>query len=81
MFNNLTKLTKSRRKVVGEKVSKKAVALWAVLRFLVSIKKFRWYIKFPWEKFMKKKRTFCKIFCSMWIFLELQGLFDDLVDI
>ena len=47
MFNNLTKLTKSRRKVVGEKVSKKAVALWAVLRFLVSIKKFRWYIKFP----------------------------------
>ena len=47
MFNNLTKLTKSWRKVVGKKVSKKAVAVWAVLRFLVSIKKFRWYIKFP----------------------------------
>ena len=33
----------------------------------------------PWDKFVKKKRTFSKTFRSMQIFLELHCLFDDLV--
>ena len=28
---------------------------------------------------MKRKRTFCKTFCGIWNFAELQGLVDDLV--
>ena len=34
----------------------------------------------PWYKFGKKRRTFRKTFHSMYIFLELQVLVDDLVD-
>ena len=34
----------------------------------------------PWYKFEKKKRTFRKTFQSMYIFLELQFLVEDLVD-
>ena len=32
------------------------------------------------DKFLKKKRTFQQTFCSVWNFLELRFLFDDLVD-
>ena len=34
----------------------------------------------PWNKFVKKKRTFKKLFCSMRNFLELQFFVDDLAD-
>ena len=47
------------------------------LRFLVSIKKFGQYKKFPSEKFVTKKRTFRKTFRSTQKFLELQCLLDD----
>ena len=49
----------------------------ATLRFLVSIKKFGQYKKFPSEKFVTKKRTFRKTFRSTQKFLELQCLLDD----
>ena len=57
-----------------------SVGVRAVLRFLVSIKKLGQYKKFPWDKFVKKKRTFRKIFHGMWNFLELQCLVDELND-
>ena len=46
-----------------------------VLRLLVSIKHF-WQYKN--DKFVRKRRTFHKIFCSMQNFLELQCLVDNL---
>ena len=55
------------------------VQVRVILRFLVCIKNFRQYKKMPWDKFVKKKRTFSKTFRSMRIFLELHCLFDDLV--
>ena len=51
-----------------------------------SINIFNWYKKFGQYKknclikFAHKKRTYRKIFRSMWNFLELQCLVDDLVD-
>ena len=46
---------------------------------LVSVKNLGEYDKLPWEKFFEI-RTFCKIFCSIPFFLELQCLLDDLVN-
>ena len=37
--------------------------------------------KVPWEKFVKKRRIFCKIFRNMWKVLELQCLVDDLHEV
>ena len=46
---------------------------------LVSVKNLGEYEKLPWENFFEI-RTFCKIFCSIPFFLELQCLLDDLVN-
>ena len=83
MFNNLAKLTKILTKKINvyNRFCFISVQVWAELRFLVSIKNFGQYKKLPWDnKFMKKKRTFRKIFPSMQNFLELHCLVDDLVD-
>ena len=78
MVINLTKPTKIL--YLYEKDSIQQIGAWAVLRLLVSIKNFQQYKKLPWDKFVRKKRTFHKIFRSMWNFLELQCLVDDLDD-
>ena len=38
------------------------------------------YKKLPLDKFVEKKRIFCKTFCSKQNFSELQCLVDNLVD-
>ena len=50
-----------------------------ITEFLISIKNLWQYKKLPWDKFVKKKITFCKIFHGTQFFLELQNLADDLV--
>ena len=50
-----------------------------VLRLLVSTKNSGQFKKLPWDKFVKNKIKFPKIFCIQ-IFLELQYLVDDLID-
>ena len=56
------------------------VGLQAVLKFSVGIKSFGLNKKLPWDKFVKQKVIFCKIFYSKRIFLELQHIVDDFVD-
>ena len=81
MFNNLIKLTKIFwKKIQCNRFYFISLEARAVLRLLVSIKILRQYKKLPWDKFVRKKRTFRKIFCSMQNFLELQCSADDLVD-
>ena len=41
------------------------------IKILVSIKNLGHYKKLPWDKFVKKKRTFCKTFRSMQIFSRI----------
>ena len=64
---------------LDEKKFTDSVGVWAALRVLVG-KNFRQNKKSAWDKFVKKKRTLHKTFCSMQNFLELQCLIDDLVD-
>ena len=80
MFNNLTKLT--RILYLDQKNSMQQVLfhLFRARAVLVSIKNFGQYKNLPWDKFVRKKITFCKIFHNMQNFLELQRLFDHLVD-
>ena len=56
------------------------VGLQAVLKFSVGIKSFGLNKKLPWDKFVKQKVIFCKIFYSKRFFLELQHIVDDFVD-
>ena len=51
----------------------------SILRFLVCLKNFGQYIKFPLDKLVKKKIIFGKYFVVCETF-ELQCLLDDLVD-
>ena len=57
-----------------------SVGVLTVLRILASLKNLEQYNKSPSGKFVKKKKNFCKIFCSKLNFLELQCLVDDLDD-
>ena len=57
------------------------VGVRTVLRILVGIKNLWQYKKLPLDKFVKKKRTFCKTFHSTQNVLELQCLVDNLVDL
>ena len=63
MFNNLTKLAKK----VNATSCFSSVGEQAVWRTLYGMKNFGHYKKLPWDKFVKEKRTFCKIFCNIQI--------------
>ena len=50
------------------------------IKILVSIKNLGHYKKLPSDKFVKKKRTFCKTFHSMWNFFTINCFVDYLLD-
>ena len=84
MFDNSTKLTKffifrEKQKICLDKKR----SMWKVTFYfsknMSSITFFK--KKVPWEKFVKKRRIFCKIFRNMWNVLELQCLVDDLHEV
>ena len=56
------------------------VGVRKVIRILVGMKNLWQYKKLPLDKFVEKKRIFCKTFCSKQNFSELQCLVDNLVD-
>ena len=77
-FNNLTKLTKT----LTKKISATGFGLFqykkgSILTFLVCVKNFGQYIKFPLDKLVKKKIIFGKYFVVCETF---ECLLDDLVD-
>ena len=83
IFSNLIKVTKILMKNVQHSclcfISLRA---WGVLRFIVSIKNIELYKILPWDKFFtKKKKEFQNTFSSYRIFLELQCLVGDSVDV
>ena len=80
MFDKLTKLkkkivfTKKQKFCLDKKDQCKrspfiSITIQVVLQF---------FQKVPWEKFVKKRRIFGKIFCNMWNVLKLHCLVDDL---
>ena len=84
MFDNSTKLTqffifREKQKICLDKKR----SMWKVTFYfsknMSSITFFK--KKVPWEKFVKKRRIFCKIFRNMWNVLELQCLVDDLHEV
>ena len=78
-FNNLTKLTKTLTKKISATGFGFSTRKGSILRFLVCVKNFGQYIKFPLDKLVKKKIIFGKYFAVCETF-ELQCLLDDLVD-
>ena len=69
MLNNLKKLTKIvTKKTECNRLGFTSVWVWAVLKFLVSIKNNRQYKKLPWDNFVKIKKDFAKLFVVCKIF-------------